>query len=397
LPSNETSVATALKTKNYNTAMVGKWHLGQRKQYLPTSHGFDQYFGIPYSDDMGFAYHNRTPMSDWEHNYYGCNPLALLYDDKIVEQPTELATLNERYLNYAITFLHNQTKQTRPFFLYYAFNHVHTPQFASKKNSGRSRRGIFGDSVEEMDQSVGAVMDVLRETKLDRNTLVILTSDNGAPDAHQHNYPGHRLSPYAGSTGLFLGTKTSTWEGGLREPGIIWGKMVQQAGRRVFDHASTLDIYATIMDYAGIPMPTDRVMDSISLRPVIEGNPSNRTTHFFYQGCTLFAVRHGPWKIHFHTTRPQEVNPHADPKPYGVQNPPLLYQIENDPGESYPVRHGFDDIRHEIQMLVDAHIKELGKPPPALLGFNNNTYLLCCNKSTVPPCTCNPPDSCTHD
>jgi len=244
--------------------------------------------------------------------------------------------------------------------------------------------------VEEMDKCVGGVMDFLRKSKFAENTLVILTSDNGAPDAHQHNYPGHRLSPYAGSNGLFLGTKTSTWEGGLREPGIIWGSMVAQPGHRVYDQASTLDIYATIMDFADIPIPNDRVMDSISLRPVIEGNPSNRTTQFFYQGCTLFAVRHGPWKMHYHTTRPQEVSPHANPKPYGVQNPPLLYQIENDPGESYPFRGGYADIRAEIEVLVKAHMEELGTPPPFLLGFNDPQYLLCCNKSTVPPCTCTP-------
>merc|ERR1712166_1310490 len=218
IPHNETTMPEALRAEGYATAMVGKWHLGDRVEYLPTSHGFDEYLGVPFSDDMGLAYSNRTAEAEFEGQWYGCTPLPLLNGTTVLEQPVDLNGLTQKYTAFATDFVRRQVAKKVPFYLYFAFNHVHTPQYAA--------------------------------------TLVILTSDNGAPDALQHKSPVLAPAPIVGSNSPFLGAKTTLWEGGVREPGIVWWPGQIQP-RRTAAQASTLDVFATVVDAAGAAMPTD--------------------------------------------------------------------------------------------------------------------------------------------
>lgn len=391
LPENETTMAEALQEKGFATLMVGKWHLGQQDKFLPAAHGFDDYFGVPYSVDMGFAYNNRTSESEFEGKWYGCNPLALVRGTKILEQPADLNNLTMRYTALVEKFVRQQATARKPFFVYYAFNHVHTPQYAAPESCGTSERGIFGDSVEEVDRGVGAVLDLLRE--LAPNTLVLLTSDNGAPDAAQHNPPDLSPAPIVGSNGPFLGAKTETWEGGLREPGIVWwpGKISPQ---RSSAQASTLDVFATVAEAAGLTLPSV-TMDSVSLLPLLtkRNMTKPRETQFFYRGCTLAAMRHKQWKVHFDTTKPTVFGQDTSRyEPYGPQDPPLLFHIEHDPSERFPVINK-TDVLAEISAVVQQHRAEMGQIPRGVLGDSDPSLMLCCDKTSTPPCTCTAPPS----
>lgn len=266
---------------------------------------------------------------------------------------------------------------------------MHTPQFAASETCGQSQRGIFGDSVEEVDQAVGKVLDLVRELAPD--TLAVLTSDNGAPDANQHKPPGIAPAPIMGSNGPFLGAKTTMWEGGVREPGLVWwpGKVLP---RRLTAQASTLDVFATVADAAGVAVPKDRVMDSVSLLPLVTGRSTlrPRQTHFLYRGHTLAAVRHKQWKAHLDTTAPTVTGDDVEHwAPYGPQSPWLLYNIEHDPSERFPVVDRAD-ILAEIEKVVKAHQDELGAIPRGMLGDVNPDYRVCCDQTTTPPCTCTP-------
>jgi len=389
IPHNETTMPEALRAEGYATAMVGKWHLGDRVEYLPTSHGFDEYLGVPFSDDMGLAYSNRTAEAEFEGQWYGCTPLPLLNGTKVLEQPVDLNGLTQKYTAFATDFVRRQVAKKVPFYLYFAFNHVHTPQYAATQNCGRSQRGIFGDSVEELDDAVGTVMNLLRQLAPD--TLVILTSDNGAPDALQHKSPVLAPAPIVGSNSPFLGAKTTLWEGGVREPGIVWWPGQIQP-RRTAAQASTLDVFATVVDAAGAAMPTDRTMDSVSLLPMLMGNTSKapRQTHFLYRGRTLAAVRHKQWKVHLDTTKPTVLGDDVSYwAPFGVQSPWLLYNIEHDPSERYPVVDRAD-VLAEVEAVVKQHQLEMGSIPRGVLSDQKPEYRICCDQTTTPPCTCTP-------
>ena len=227
LPSDEVTIAEVLKKQKYATACIGKWHLGHRSQFLPTRQGFDRYYGIPYSNDM--------------------RPTVLMRDEQTIEDPVDQTTLTARYTAEANSFIRQH--RDGPFFLYLAHNFPHVPLFASDKFQGKSRRGLYGDVVEELDWSVGQVLDTLRETKLDDNTLVFFTSDNG---------PWLIKNANGGSAGLLREGKGSTWEGGMREPAIAWWPGKIPAGRVTTELASSLDLLATIAKLTEAELPSDR-------------------------------------------------------------------------------------------------------------------------------------------
>jgi arylsulfatase A-like enzyme len=364
---------------------------------------------------MGFAYNNRSEES-WDGDYYGCTPLPLLQNNTVIEQPVNLATLNQRYTDEAVSFIQRGLKQQEPWFLYFAFGHVHTPQYASVSNSGRSKRGVFGDSVAEVDGSVGAVLATIASPAVDQNTLIFFTSDNGAPDAHQHNQPGQQLAAYTGSNHMFTGSKTQTWEGGVREPAIVrWSGSIPTQIRR--ELSSTLDIFATIADVVEFTLPHDRTFDSHSLLPLLMGTTTSTTStsstatrnaSFFYQGSKLCAVRVGPFKAHLFTTPPNEG--HAGQErgflnqsgnahfPYGTQSPWLLFNVEFDPSEMFPLRaKDAAPILVVVKSYVDAHLEELGTPPVGILDHvctrnstsRYGTCEVCCDESKE--CICNAP------
>ena len=301
LPHEEFTIAEALKTRQYATACVGKWHLGHLPKFLPMQQGFDSYFGIPYSNDM--------------------RPTTLLRGTEVIEDPVDQTTLTRRYTAEAVSFIREH--HDGPFFLYFAHNFPHVPLFASDSFRGTSRRGLYGDVVEELDWSVGQVLDTLRQLGIDEQTLVFFTSDNG---------PWLIKKDHGGSAGLLRGGKGSTWEGGMREPAIArWPKTIP-AGRTTTELASTLDLLATIGALVGVELPSDRTLDSLDISPVLLGRgKSPRQSMLYYRGRRLMAVRSGPWKAHFMT---QDGYGQKDPE---THDPPLLFHLENDPSEKLDV------------------------------------------------------------
>jgi arylsulfatase A len=325
LPASEITIAEALKSAGYATGCIGKWHLGHLPQYLPTRNGFDSYYGIPYSNDMHSVQR-------------GDPPVPLMRNEEIIEQPVDQTTLTKRYTREAIQFIEDH--QREPFFLYFPHTFPHVPLFASTDFEDQSLRGLYGDVVEELDWSVGQVLDTLRRLGLDENTLVLFTSDNG---------PWLTQDQEGGSAGLLRGGKGSTWDGGMREPTIAWWPGTIPAGAVNAGLSSTLDILPTCLAVAGVQPPGDRILDGFDLLPMLRGSgASRRDVMLFYRGTRLYAVRHGPWKLHFTTQAGYGDQPHE-------QDPPLLFHLEHDPSEKYNVAADHPEIVSEIVELVEAH------------------------------------------
>ena len=334
LPESEITIAEGLKTKGYATACVGKWHLGHLPQFLPTKNGFDQYFGIPYSNDM--------------------KPCPLLRNEQQLEEPAEQTTLTKRYTEEALKFIREH--QQKPFFLYFAHTFPHVPLFASPDFKGKSPRGLYGDTVEELDWSVGQVLNTLRELKLAENTLVLFTSDNG---------PWLIKKLEGGSAGLLREGKGSTWDGGMREPSLAWWPGKIKAGVVSQEITSTLDYLPTCFNLAGVPLPADRPLDGYDISPVLFGaEKSPRELMFFYRGTRLMAVRKGAWKAHY-VTQPGyggKAEEHARP---------LLFNLLHDPGELYDLGEANTAVIVEIEKDIERHRAEL-KPVPSQLEIPLN-------------------------
>ena len=330
LPDEEITIAETLKSKNYATACVGKWHLGHLPQFLPMRHGFDSYYGIPYSNDM--------------------KPTVLLRGARVIEDPADQTTLTARYTAEALSFI--RQNRDRPFFLYFPHTFPHVPLFASKKFKDKSRRGLFGDVVEELDWSVGQILETLRELKIEKQTLVFFTSDNGPWLIKNRN---------GGSAGLLRGGKGSTWEGGMREPTIAWWPETIPAGTTSAELACTTDLLATIHALVDVPLPNDRTLDSFDIRPVLLGTgPSPRKSLLYYRGRQLMAARLGPWKAHFMTQAG-----YRQPQPE-KHDPPLLFNLESDPSEKYDLAQDHAEVIANIRKLVSEHEAGLEAPPSQL-------------------------------
>src|SRR5262245_37784941 len=292
LPASEVTLAEVLKANGYATACVGKWHLGHLPEYQPMKHGFDSFFGVPYVNDMDrrtdIGPKGRQAFFEPKVEYWN---VPLMRGEKIVERPADQHTLTKRYTEEAVKFI--RASKDRPFFLYLPHNMPHVPLFASKEFAGKSPRGLYGDVVEEIDWSVGEVLKALRKEKLDRKTLVVFTSDNG---------PWLTFGEHGGSAGPLRGGKGSTWEGGMRVPGLAWWPGTVPAGVTTQEVASTMDLFVTAIKLAGGEVPTDRPIDGVDLTGLLTGKgKSPRDTMYFYRGTRLFAVRNGPWKAHFIT------------------------------------------------------------------------------------------------
>jgi len=349
LPQSEVTLAEQMKKGGYATAAIGKWHLGHKEEYLPTSHGFDSYYGIPYSNDMD----NITPFRSaggyfefWkseERKDINTFNVPLMRDKEIIERPAEQHTITKRYTEEAIKFINE--KKDEPFFLYLAHNLPHVPLFASEDFEGRSPRGIYGDVVEEIDHSVGQILGELKKTGLDKNTIVVFTSDNG---------PWLIMNEEGGSAGLLRNGKGSTWEGGMREPCIFWAPGRIAPGI-VTDLGSTMDLFTTFSNIAGIDIPDDRIVDGVDLAPVLFNNESSaRKDMFYYRGDKLYAVRVGDFKAHFIT---QDA--------YGTEitehNPPLLYSLNIDPSEKYDISETNSEVIANIMKVVKNHNDKMVK------------------------------------
>jgi arylsulfatase A-like enzyme len=347
LPPNEITIARSLKTGGYATACIGKWHLGHLAQYLPTSHGFDYFFGLPYSNDMDAVspkIRNKDsdgPNPDWHHFN-----VPLMRGTNIIERPANQEALTMRYTFEATKFIHDHRKQ--PFFLYLAHTFPHVPLFASDRFKGKSKRGLFGDAVEEMDWSVGEVLRVLRDEKLADNTFVFFTSDNG---------PWLNKKLNGGSAGLMRDGKGGTWDGGHHVPAIAWwpGKIKPGVTAEL---ASGLDLFPTALALAGVAQPTDRIIDGLDMRPILFGGKSQRDTILFYANNELRAVRHNDYKAHYITQ-----DGYSKELPV-AHNPPLLMQIDQDPSEKFDQAKDHPEELKAIERIVSMHKVLLvpGKP-----------------------------------
>jgi arylsulfatase A-like enzyme len=346
---DETTLAEVLKGRGYATAIVGKWHLGRAPQFLPTRHGFDHYFGLPYSNDM-WPMHPEATRGTYP-------PLPLLQDEEVIREMPDQRQLTTQYTAQAVRFI--EENRRRPFFLYLAHSMPHVPLFVSDKFAGRTRRGLFGDVVSEIDWSVGQVLGALRRLRLEENTWVIFTSDNG---------PWLSYGDHAGSAGPFREGKGTVFEGGIREPCLMrWpGKI--PAGKLSDTPLMTIDLLPTIAGQVGAGLP-ERKIDGRDVWPILAGQPGATNPHpayyFYYNVGELQALRSGDWKLMLpHTARTLRDQPAATggvpakylPLPVGLE----LYHLRRDPGETHNVAAGNPEVLTRLLALAEDARQDLG-------------------------------------
>jgi arylsulfatase A len=323
LDDSETTIAQMLKQQDYSTICIGKWHLGHLPHYLPTNRGFDEYYGIPYSNDM-------TPR-----------PLLHGVGQNLeqLEEPAKLETLTPRYTEQAVRFIEHS--KDRPFFLYMPHTFPHIPLAASSRFRGKSGLGLYGDVIEELDWSVGEVMRTIKRNGLDNNTLVMFSSDNGPW--------------YQGSPGRLRGRKGMTYEGGVREPFLARFPGHIPAGQTCKGVAGTIDILPTLAKLTGAPLPK-LPLDGIDIWPLLSGQRASleREALLYFDGWNLQCARLGKWKLHFARYNSMVYTPAPSS---GRLNLPLkspeLYDIENDADESYDAAAENPTVVAEILQHVE--------------------------------------------
>ena len=301
LPDSETTIAQMLKPQGYRTMCVGKWHLGHLPPFLPTSRGFDHYFGIPYSNDM--------------------SPRWLMRDTQVLEQQTALDTLTPRYTEQAVQFI--EQSEQNPFFLYMPHTYPHIPLGASAKFRGKSPQGIYGDVIAELDWSVGEILGTLKKRGLDKNTLVMFSSDNGPW--------------YQGSPGRLRGRNGMTWEGGVRVPFIARFPGRIPKGVTQNGVAGTIDILPTLSQLCGASKPA-KPLDGIDIWPLLSGRQQtlDREMLLYFDDWNLQCARRGKWKLH--VARYNNVTYSPAPAGGRVNLPlpgPELYDLSTDADESF--------------------------------------------------------------
>ena len=343
LPAAELTIPEMLKSAGYATGMVGKWHLGHLPEYLPTQHGFDSWYGIPYSNDMNLDRPTVTALNGgglgkshsgvhWKEPRSKYWQVPLMIGETILEHAPDQTLLTKNYTAKAIEFI--KANREQPFFLYLAHSMPHVPLFRSEKFEGISTAGLYGDVIEELDASVGAILQTLKEQGLAENTLVVFTSDNG---------PWLQFKTQGGIAGPLRGGKFDTYEGGMREPGIFWwpGKI-----RPAIIHGigSTLDLMATFASLAGLEVPKT-AEDSYDLTAtLLNGADSFRKELFYYKNARVEALRLGSYKAIFTSE--------GDPAQVNIQ---ALYNLDHDPGENYDLRESKPERLHDFINCYHAH------------------------------------------
>lgn len=333
LNSNEKTIASLLHDAGYTTMIVGKWHCGDQPEFLPTRHGFDYYYGLPYSNDMGRQINGKR---------VGVPPLPLMLNDEVIEQQPDLASLTERYVEHSIRFI--RENKDKPLFLYFAHMYVHLPLYAQDKFQKQSQNGDYGAAVGCVDWSTSALLAELRRCGLEEDTLIIFTSDNGSKAAN------------GGSNAPLAGKKTTTWEGGQRVPCIMYQKNKIQGGRVCSDIVTSLDFLPTLTSIGGGVIPQNRIIDGIDMSEVIyRGKPSPRNSFFYYKRNNLEAVRCGKWKLHVRKG-PKEVR--------------LLFDLENDVGETDNLYAQYPDVVAELNKMLEDCRVDLGDDATGIAGRN---------------------------
>jgi arylsulfatase A len=336
LPESETTIAQMLKGSGYATACVGKWHLGSQPDFMPTRRGFDEFFGIPYSHDM------------W--------PRPLMHNDVVLEKPAQVATLTQRYTEFAVDFI-SQAKDS-PFFLYMPHTAPHIPLAASPGFAGTSGQGVYGDSVKEIDWSVGRVLQALKDNNLDENTLVMFTSDNGPW--------------FQGSAGRLRGRKGDNYEGGFRVPFLARMPGRIPAGKVIQSMGTALDILPTVAGLTEAALPS-RPLDGVDLMPVLSGQETqvNREVFLYFNDIYLQCARLGSWKLHMARYNSPMFVPEP---PRGRANLPLprpeLYNVAEDQEEAYDRYPLNRQVASEILERVERLIAGF---PPAVVNAYNET------------------------
>ena len=318
IAAEETTIAEALQGQGYRTALFGKWHLGSRLEWSPLNNGFDEYFGLLHSNDMA--------------------PLQLYRGDNVVEAPVDQSTLTERYTEEAVRFIGENRE--RPFLLYIPHTFPHVPLHVSNRFSGQSDAGIYGDTVETIDWSVGEVLAALKANGLDENTLVVFTSDNGPW--------------FEGSAGPFRDRKGSSWEGGLRVPFIARWPSVLPAGQKSDEPAMNIDLFPTLVGIAGGELPADRVIDGKDMLSLLrDGANSSHEALYLFDGDRITAVRAGQWKLVVESRYRAAVSRFDHPASYYSPNG-LLFDLLKDPSETYSYTREMPEVAARLHSLLVA-------------------------------------------
>lgn len=331
---SETTTATLLKEAGYATKIVGKWHCGDQPEFLPTRHGFDSYYGIPYSNDMG---------RQKEDDVYP--PLPLLRDEEVIQAQPDQRGITERYVEESVRFI--RENKEKPFFLYFAHMHVHLPHYPPARFVAESENGVYGAAVAAIDWAADVLFDELQSLGLDDNTLVIFTSDNGS-----------RARDEGGSNAPLRSTKGTTWEGGQRVPCIMRWPGVIPAGTECNELALSMDLHPTLAAITGATLPSDRTIDGKDIRPLMQAEKDAESPHesfFYYKRNSIEAVRSGQWKLHIRKDDEE------------MQQ---LYNLESDIGETENLYEQHPEIVADLQTKIDACRRELGDDATGISGAN---------------------------
>ncbi len=352
----ETTLAQLLKARGYATACIGKWHLGHLPPFLPTRHGFDSYLGIPYSNDMtvdpnmavadGVVWREDMTREKMRKERPKGHKVPLFRDEKVIEYPVDQTTLTTRYTEEAIKFI--TANKDKPFFLYLPHNMPHVPLAVSERHKGKSRRGLYGDVIEEIDWSTGQILDTVRKLGLAENTCVVYTSDNG---------PWLIMGQNGGSALPLRDGKGTTWEGGMREPCVMWWPGRIPAGKTCSEFAATLDILPTFAKLAGAEAPKDRVIDGKDIWPLMSGAPGAKSpteAFFYYRGYGLEAVRSGKWKLHL----ARKVG--GGKAKAAQERPAALYDLDADISEKNDLAAANPDVVKRLEELAERCREDIG-------------------------------------
>jgi arylsulfatase A-like enzyme len=339
----EVTLGELFKSRGYATAIFGKWHLGHHPQFLPTRHGFGEYFGLPYSNDM---------LPRQQNNF---TELPLIDGDKAIKLNPDQSQLTTQYTERAVRFI--EKNKDRPFFLYVPHTMSHVPLGVSDKFKGKSEQGLYGDVMMEIDWSVGQILTTLEKHKLDQNTLVIFTTDNG---------PWLSYGNHAGGAGGLREGKGTTFEGGVRVPCIARWPGKVPAGHVCDEPAMTIDLFPTLARLIGAELPKHPI-DGLDIGPLLFGQPGAKCPHeafYFYWGNELQAIRSGKWKLHFpHEYRALTGTPGKDGRAGGYTNQRTelaLFDLEKDSGEKFNVADRHPDVVERLKALAEKAREELG-------------------------------------
>ena len=370
LNSEEVTIAEMLKDQGYSTAIFGKWHLGHQEEFLPLQHGFDEYFGIPYSNDMWPVDFDGSPITEKSEKPQKAKypPLPLIEGN---EKIRELSTLDDQgelttlYTEKAVSFI--ERNKSNPFFLYLPHSMPHVPLGVSDKFEGKSEQGLYGDVMMEIDWSVGEILKALKKNDLDENTLVIFTSDNG---------PWLNFGNHAGSTGGLREGKGTSFEGGQRVPCIMrWPGFIPE-GQVSNKLASTIDILPTVAALTNTNLPENKI-DGVNISSLLKGLDDNPRDNFYYyyQKNSLEAVRKDQWKLVFpHPHRSyRDVLPRNDGWPGKTRTDTstyALYDLRRDPGEEYNVKELYPEVVEELEQLASKAREDLGDQLQNIKGSN---------------------------